>query len=590
MTEQLLVFAVLGATLVLFILDRWRYDLVALMALLTLALAGIIPGDEVFTGFGHPAVITVAAVLVVSRGLAEAGVIDLLGQMLSSLGKSPATLVLALTALVTVCSAFMNNVGALALLMPLAIKLGDSRDISPSVLLMPLAFGSLLGGMTTLIGTPPNIIIGAFRAEAAGEPFGLFDFAPVGVGIAVVGLGFLAVGWRLIPRRVEPGAGEALFDFDAYTTEVVVGEDSPFAGQALMALTRETGIELVVAAIARGRRRIFAPDAAFQVEAGDRLVVEVAPAHLDALVKEADLRLAGASAFGEGDEIDPGQLHLVEAVVMPRGRLARRTPLEVQMRRTYGLNLLAVARQGARIQRQLKNIRFEPGDVLLLQAQGDHLTAPFAELGLLRVSTREVAIASRRRLLMALGFFGLAIVALALRLLPAQVAFAAAALAMVLTRIVRLRDAYQAIDWPILVLLGAMIPVGGALEASGGAATMAHALSAVGGHLPLPITLAIVLIAAMVLSDVMNNAATAVIMAPIAVGIATDLGFSSDPFLMAVAVGASCAFLTPIGHQSNTLVMGPGGYRFSDYWRLGLPLEILIVLLGVPLILWAWPP
>ncbi len=584
--QQTIVFFALGAALVLFIMDRWRYDLVALFVLLGLVIAGIIPGEEAFSGFAHPAVVTVAAILIVSQGLASSGVVDSIAAVLGKVGSSRTAQVAALTAVVTVCSAFMNNVGALALLMPVAIRIAAENDDSPSVLLMPLAFGSLLGGMTTLIGTPPNIIIGSYRAEVSDAPFGMFDYSPVGLGVAICGLAFISlVGWRLIPLRKGQSSSEAMFRIQEYTTELVVPPDSPHDGKTLQDIAGRTKVDFVVLAIVRAKEKILAPSARVEIHAGDHILVEVASEDLDTILEATSFVLAGQQSLGE---LEANEIGLVEAVVLPRSRMVGRSAPDLRLRAGFGINLLAVSRQGLRIGKQLKRVVFQAGDVLLIQGATGAINDTLSILGCLPIASRPPELEKRRRLVLAMGIFALALVCLVTRLLPAQIAFSAAALAMVLTRLVRLRDAYAAIDWPVVVLLGAMIPVGGALESTGGAALIAEQLTRVSSGLPTFAVLAIVLALAMFLSDIMNNAATAVIMAPIAVSVAQGVGGSPDAFLMAVAVGASCAFLTPIGHQSNTLVMGPGGYRFGDYWRLGLPLELLIIVLSVPLLAWIW--
>jgi len=587
--DQTIVLGVLLVSMALFMLERWRYDVVALIALITLALLGIVPAGEVFSGFGHPAVITVAAVLIVSRGLANSGVVDRLSRLLHGVGPSTVGQVAALTVVVTVCSAFMNNVGALALLMPVALRLGQRNGTSPSLLLMPLAFGSLLGGMTTLIGTPPNIIIGTYRAEVTGEPFRLFDYAPVGLVVAVVGLFFLAfLGWRLIPDRKSQDPIGEVFHIEEYTTELRIPEGSPWIGKLLRDLRPSDVGEIVVVAIQRGEERLLAPARFERLRAGDLLIAEIDPERLEALVEATGFELVGGADAG-AELMRSEEVTLAEAVVLPRSPLQRRTAEEIHLRTRFNVNLLAVARQGSRLRRQLKGIRFQPGDVLLLQCLREDLERTLGAMGCVPLAQRDLRLSFRRRTLPALAIFASAIVALLLGALPAATAFAAAALVMVLTRIVSLNEAYRSLDLPVIVLLAAMIPVGGALESTGGAALIAEKLLWLGDYLPVYLTLGVLLVLTMFLSDLMNNAATAVIMAPIAVGLAEGVGASPDPFLMAVAVGASCAFLTPIGHQSNTLVMGPGGYRFGDYWRMGLPLELLIAALAVPMILWVWP-
>lgn len=588
--EQTIVFAVLAATLVLFVWGRWRYDLVALGALLALALLRIVPAEEAFLGFGHPAVITVAAVLVASRGLQNAGVVDLLSGWGMRTGKNVTLQVAVLTLLVAVCSAFMNNVGALALLMPVAIRMGRKSGTPPSLLLMPLAFGSLLGGLVTLIGTPPNIIVATFRARVAEESFGMFDFTPVGGGVALAGIVFLAlVGWRLIPRRKARASREELFEIEAYTTEVRVPKESKMAGHSLGELEDLVEKEdLTVVGLIRGDRRTPAPSDFELLRSGDVLIVEGDPEALKKLVQEAGLELVGSKHVGEKD-LRSEDVTVVEAIVAPDARLVGRTIRQVNLRRRYGVNLLAVARQGERLKERLGSNLLRPGDVLLLQGPTDAVQEVLTEFGLLPLAERGLRLGQPRRLALAIGIFGAAIALITLRVLAPEIAFTLAAVAMVLTGLLTLRESYQAIDWPVIVLLAALIPVGAALETTGGAELVAAQFLRFSDVLPPWATLAVLLVGTMFLSDVINNAAAAVLMCPIALGIAAGVGASPDPFLMAVAIGASCAFLTPIGHQSNTLVLGPGGYRFGDYWRVGLPLEIIIALVSLPLLLRFWP-
>jgi di/tricarboxylate transporter len=588
--EQTIVFAALVAALVLFVWGRWRYDLVALGALLALALVRIVPAEEAFLGFGHPAVITVAAVLIASRGLQNAGVVDLLAGWGMRAGKNTTMQVAVLTLLVAVASAFMNNVGALALLMPVAIRMGRKSGTPPSLLLMPLAFGSLLGGLVTLIGTPPNIIVATFRARVAEQDFGMFDFAPVGGGVAAAGIVFLAlVGWRLIPKRKARASREELFEIEAYTTEVRVPEGSKMLGHSLGELEDLVEKEdLTVVGLIRGEQRTPAPSDFELLRSGDVLIVEGDPDSLKELVQEAGLELVGSKHVGE-KELGSEEISLVEAIVAPDASLLGRTIRQINLRRRFGVNLLAVARQGERLKERLGRNRLRAGDVLLLQGPTDAVQEVLGEFGLLPLAERGLRLGQPRRLAMALGIFGAAIALITLRALPPEIAFTLAAVAMVLTGLLTLRESYQAIDWPVIVLLAAMIPVGAALETTGGAELVAAQLLRFADVLPPWATLTILLVGTMLLSNVINNAAAALLMCPIALGIAEGLGASPDTFLMGVAVGASCAFLTPIGHQSNTLVLGPGGYQFGDYWKMGLPLSILVTAAAIPLLLRFWP-
>jgi di/tricarboxylate transporter len=586
--EQTVLLLVLSAALFLFVTERWRYDVVALLALLAVTLTGIVPAEKAFAGFGHGAVITVAAVLVIGRALQNSGLVDLLSNWVLRVGDRPTLQVLALTAVVAALSAFMNNVGALALLLPMAIRMARKSGHPPSLLLMPLAFGSLLGGMTTLIGTPPNIIIASFRAQAGSPPFGMFDFTPVGAGVTLAGIFYMSlIGWRLIPKRKGQLSREELFQIEEYVAEVRVPEDSKLGGKSLRELEEAVESDVTVVGLVRGERRVLAPSRYQTLQPRDILIVEADSETLKALLDATKLELVGDKEHEE-QALGSDEVAVVEAVVRPRSPLEGNTAWTFNLRWRYGVNLLGVARQGARLRERLKNIQFRAGDVLLLQGRTDALQETLAAIGCLPLAERGLRFGPQR-LVLALGIFALSVAALATGLLPAPVALVAAAVLMVLFNLVSLRETYDAIDWPVIVLLGAMIPVGEALDTTGGSKLIAEQLLKVATEIPAGATVAMVLIGAMILTPLINNAAAAILLAPIAISVASGLGASPDPFLMAVCVGASCDFLTPIGHQSNTLVMGPGGYKFADYARMGFPLEAIIVLIGVPLILWFWP-
>ncbi|MGE4474006.1 MAG: SLC13 family permease [Stutzerimonas sp.] len=606
--DQLIVFGVLAATLVLFIWNRWRYDLVALGALLACALSGVVPAGEVFAGLAHPAVISVAAVLVLSRGLLNAGVVDSVARRLMQVGERPWAQVAALTGIVALSSGFMNNVGALALFMPVAIWMSRQSGRSPSYLLMPLAFGSLLGGMLTLIGTPPNLIIAGYRAEAGEAPFGMFDFLPVGAAVTLAGVVFIALlGWRLVPRRQEQEGNGDLFEISAYLTEVRVPEGCKYAGRTLHALINAVRDEADVQVIAliRGEERQRMPSTYEVLREADILLVEADSDSLKALLDVTGVELA-ADSDGQKDKPDDepaaeqgqgekkakdrhGELTLAEAIVTPGSMLVGTTASGLDLRERHGVNVLAVARQGQRLRQRLGQIRFAAGDILLVQARENALQASLSGLGCLPLASRGLSITTPRNVLLASAIFALTLGVIALGVLPAAVALVTGALVMILVGLIPLGRIYESIDMPVIVLVAAMLPVGEALETSGGSQLIADALLGLGQSLPAAATLALLMVAVMLISNVVNNAAAAVLAAPVAISLARGLEASVDPFLMAVAIGASCAFLTPIGHQSNTLVMAPGGYRFGDYWRLGLPLSILVVLCAVPAILWVWP-
>jgi len=592
-TDQWTVLGVLGATLVLFVWNRWRYDVVALLALLTAALAGLVPPEEVFTGLGHPAVITVAAVLVLSRGLLNAGVVDALARHLTRVGDQPWVQVTTLTGVVALCSGFVNNVGALALFMPVAIAMSRKGGRSPAFLLMPLAFGSLLGGTLTMIGTPPNIIIATYRQEAGAVPFGMFDFLPVGMAVTLSGLLFISMaGWRLTPQREEPDPSDELFDISAYLAELRVPEGCRFAGRTLhdlVAAVREDA-DVAVVGLVRGGERQELPSTFEVLREGDVLLVESDSDSLQALLDVTGLVLdteGDRDAEGNGEQ---GELNLAEAIVTRESILVGKTWSALGVRERYGVNVLGVARQGHRLRERLGRTRFATGDILLVQAPEESLQSALKELGCLPLASRGLRIGKPRSVLLAAGIFGVALALVALEQVHVATGLVGGALAMVLTGLVGLEELYESIDMPVIVLLAAMLPIGQALETTGGSELVAGGLLEVARSVPLAATLALLMTAVMLLSNVVNNAAAAVLAAPIAIELAQGMDVSADLFLMAVAISASCAFLTPVGHQSNALVMVPGGYRFGDYWRMGLPASVLVVAVAVPTILWFWRP
>lgn len=601
-SDQWIVFTVLLLTLAAFIWNRVRFDVVAMLALLAVAVTGLAPVESVFSGFGHPAVITVAAVLVISQGLVNGGVVDEVAKLLARVGHHAVLQVVTLTLVVAVCSAFINNVGALALLMPVAIWMSREAGRSPSLLLMPLAFGSLLGGTITLIGTPPNIIIASYREAGA---FGLFDFAPVGLAVTVTGVAFIGLaGWRLTPKRDDPSAGEKLFSVGDYLTELKLPEGSDYEGDTLHRLLTagDSQKNLIVLALVRGEKTMPAPSMFTILRADDVLLVEADTESLGEFVDATGLMLASDVSADEsaGDEPEKtlrnpgeealvgGDARLAEAVVTPGSPLVGRSANRLNLRERYSVNVVAVARQGHRLKQRLADIRFRSGDILLVQGFEDSMPGSLQALGCLPLAERGLAFGRQKKLGLSAGLFALAIVSIVAGWASPPVALVACAVAMVISGLLEASDAYEAIDWSVIVLLAAMIPLGVALETSGGADAIAHQILSISeGQAPW-LVLTIILVGTMLLSNVVNNAAAAILVAPIALGVAGELGLASDAALMAVAIGASCAFLTPIGHQSNALVMEPAGYRFGDYWRLGLPLSVVVTATAVPAILWLW--
>lgn len=587
--DQLIVFATLILALGLFAWGKLRHDFVALITLFILVTAGIVSPDEAFTGFGHPAVITVAAVLIIGKALEYSGLVDVLGKWVMKIGKKQIQQIMVISVLVAAASAIMNNVGAVAVMMPVALHMAKKSGHSPSYYLMPLSFASLLGGMLTLIGTPPNIIIATFRAEETGEAFGMFDFSPVGIGLVVTGILFVTLaGWRLLPTRTSEKPDQDLFEIEKYITEVKVKKEAKLNGTCLGDIDKISKADVQVLGLVREKKRIHAPGKSEELKTGDIIILETDAEELKAFLNDTGVELVGGKQFRK-DAAGSKNIKTSEVIVVPDSPLIGQTASSMKMRSRYGVNLLAVSRRGKKLRKRLDHIAFQAGDVLLLQGRTHMIDDVIPTIGCLPLAKRGLRIGYQKKIGLSLTIFAAAIALVVTGLLPVQVAFTMAAAAMVLSGVLPLKEMYAGIDWPVIVLLGAMIPVGSAMESSGGAAFIADQILILGDKFPFWAVITLILVITMFLSDIINNAATVVLMAPVGISLAHSMGASIDPFLMAIAVGGSCAFLTPIGHQSNTLVMGPGGYRFSDYWRMGLPLEILIVLAGVPLILFFWP-
>ncbi len=590
--DQIAILILIGTILILFIWGRWRYDLIAFSALLVSVIIGLVPPMEAFSGFGHPAVITVAAVLIISKALSNSGLIDMLAKGLEPAAKRNRSLHVGFIGSVSaLLSAFVNNVGALALLMPVALRSASKANRSAGFILMPLAFASILGGTITLIGTPPNIIIANYRANISGTPFSMFDFTPVGAAVAFTGLIFVTfVGWRLIPSaRRRKTDTKSLFEIEDYVTELLVPEDCPLIGKGHKQVEQELEtMEVEFIGLIRSNQRIHSATWRGKISSGDILVLEAAPDGIDKVVNQFNLELVG-SGTEVSDDLKSDDLSLTEAVVSPTGMIENRTARSIRLRNRFGVNLLAVSRQGKPIRTRLHSLRLRAGDVLLLQGTVDQMPTVLGDIGCLPLAERSIRIGKPERAWLSLIVFIGAIVCMSLGLVAAPIALGLAAMTMLFLNFASLKEAYESINWPVIILLGAMIPIGSALETTGSTALIIDWLLSIGDNVSPILVLTILLILTMTLSDIVNNAATAVIMAPIAYGLAERLNVNPDPFLMAVAIGASCAFLTPIGHQNNTLILGPGGYRFSDYWRMGLPLEILIVAVSIPTLLWVWP-
>lgn len=587
--EQGTIILLLVVIMGLFIWNRLRYDVVAGIGLLCAVFTGVVPAEHAFEGFSHPAVITVAMVLIISQALRSSGVVSFFLNWLAKTRDQPRIQLAANCSVTAVLSAFMNNIGALALMLPITIRDARRSNRPVSGLLMPLSFASLLGGLVTLIGTPPNIIVSTFRAEKTGTGFAMFDYAAVGLFVALCGLLFLIVFSRyLLPKNADSNnSAEKQLSIARYVTELRLPEGSVLADAAVAQLRKRCDDDVKLLAVLRGDKRVLAPDDDYVLNVEDILIVEGESEALQPLFEDPSLVLAGAAASELAANRSP-DVRIIEAVIMPNAVIEGDTTREAQLDHRYQVNLLAVAREGRAPRAPLKHVRFKVGDVLLLQGETEQLIELCSNLGCLALKNRGFEVVPKRSTYLTPGIFALGILASAFGILPVQIAFSATVGSLILLKLISLRELYRSIEWPIIVLLGMLIPLGEALQETGATMLIAVMFSHVANDIPLWSLIALVVMVSMLLSDVIHNTPTAVLMSPIAYSLAIELSLPVDALLMAVAIGAASPYLTPIGHQSNTLVMGPGNYKFSDYWRLGLPLDIVILCSSVPMILWVW--
>lgn len=586
-TELLLISAVVLVMIILFIWGKWRYDVISIITLALAGSLGIIPIEKIFAGFSHEAVIIVGSMFVLSRGMINSGIIDSVTRKLAFLAKHPALQLLALTIIVTFLSAFINNVGALALVVPIAIHLAKKSSVSVAMFLLPLAFASHLGGYLTLIGSPRNIIISAFRENAGFAPYKMFDFSYVGIGVVLVGIIFLTIiGWRLIPKRKTRNA-EA-FEVKNYVAELKVLENSKIVGKYFHELKKDSE-HLEIIMLVRVEEKIPRPSKFEIFRPGDILLIESDPETLKEIAEINELELMGEKSSEKNVGTEEDDIRTQEAVVVSNSAIIGRTWKQTSLSLRFGVNLFAVARQGEELREQLEDIQLKAGDLLILHGRKQSIEDTISHLSLLPLAQRELTLGRRPRGIIALSIFTLAIIIATFGWLPLSIVFLIAVLTMFFSNLISLRQAYESIDWPVLILLGGMLSVGLYLADVGAPLVIASGLSFFTSFVEPMYLLLAILVFSIILSDFVNATASSVLMAPVAIIVAQTLGASIDPFLMAVAIGSSCAFLTPTGHESNTMVMGPGGYKFSDYFKVGLPLEILIIAISLPLILHFWP-
>ena len=588
--EQIFIFALLAAVFALMVWGRIRYDFVAFGGLTIASAAGLVPADQMFSGFGHPAVAIIALVLVISAGLTGSGAVELIARRFLDAARSVPAHIGVMAGIGAAMSAVINNVAALSLLMPLDIETARKAKRSVGRTLMPLSFATILGGMITLIGTPPNIVIASYRSETLGAPYSMLDFAPVGLAVTLAGVAFVAVlGWRLLPERGRAGRLDDEAATGRYVAELRVTDKAAADGPAVRdfyPLAEDLDVN-VLGLVRNGRRRPgFARSE--EIRPGDFLVVEGTPKDIEAFMGQANLASAGSEQIGSG--LTSESLSLMEAIVPEGARIDGRTARSLRLLQRQSVTLLGVARGGRRFRDRVRLLRIRPGDVLLLLGTPERNEAAAAWLGVLPLEGRGAALIQRDKAWAAIGIFAAAIALAIAGATTLAVALSGAALAYVALGLVGGREIYQAIEWKVIVLLASLIPLAEAFERVGGAQLLADRILGLTASWPVWTTLLLLMALTMTLSDFLNNVATTLIAAPTALGLAQTTGTNPDTFLMGVAVAASCAFLTPIGHKNNTIILGPGEYRFGDYWRMGLPLEILVLAVSVPAILVFWPP
>ena len=589
-TQPYTIVIILVGTMVLFIWGRWRYDVVALMALATAVAFQAVPFHAVYNGLSNPAVITVACVMILSSIVNQSPLIQIPLRGISQLTQYRTLYLLSLTAFTAFLSSFMNNIGALAIMMPIAIQSARSANISPSTVLMPIALGSALGGLNTMIGTPPNLLISNFKEQATGHAFGMFSFGKVGFVITMIGVLYVGlVGWRLIPKnRKQAHNTDSLFEITDYITEARVTDNSPLVGKVINRKQLKEWGDFSIIGVVRDDQKRMSLNHEIVIEIGDILIMEADAATLNHLIESLKLEWIQDRAIST-DILKTDDISLIEAVITESSRIEGRQLNELNLRSRFHANIIAISRQGRFLKTRLASLVCRAGDVLLIQGSETDLQQMIYRLKLLPLEQRKLTFIANKKINLGIFFFLLAIISASTQLLPVQIAFGGAVFLCMAFHVIPVRHYYENIDWPIIILLAAMIPLGEALQTTGGTTLITHTILHSTSHTSPIIAIALLMIITMTLSDVINNAATAIVMAPIAINFSQALQFKPDAFLMAVAIGASCAFLTPIGHQNNTIIMEPGGYRFGDYARVGFLLQLIVLIVGAPMIVWLWP-
>ncbi len=572
----------------LFIWDKWRYDAVALVMLSIFVIFGFVSPLNAFSGLGHPAVVTVALVLLISKGLEKSGFISYVGNRLENIVNSQFQFILILCFLAAFLSSFMNNIGAMAMLLPITLGICKRMDWDISKVLMPLAFSSILGGMNTKIGTPPNIIISEMRNDYLNLDFRFFDFSYIGLPVCVLGIIFITiVGVKLIPLRRNISSDSPLIELDEYLVEMIIDKDSPLVDKRVFEFRGELDTDTSLMGFVDTNEKKSELHGNQKLISDQILIFKINPEEIAEFQQKYKLRIYTEAPIYNSKN-DFGTL---ESVIIPKSRLIGRKYNYFKRLVGENFSLLGLWRKGLKFRFRLSNETFKPGDVLLLANRGNfNKIGERLELaGLMPLWKREFDIhKDSSKSLLAICIFVICICSVIFDFLTIIIAFLLCILAFVGTKLLSGEGIYRHIDWPVVILLAAMIPIGNTLNEYGISNSIANTITNYSSFLNLYGVLIVIMIITMFLSDIINNAATVVIMAPIAYNVSIAIGAPVDAFLMTVAIGASCAFLSPIGHQCNTLVMGPGNYKFGDYWRLGLPLEFLIVCISIPSIVYFW--
>ena len=588
-SEQILLVTIFCLLFSLLLWGKFRYDLVAFSILIISVAIGVVPYNNAFDGFAHPATIIVALVLVVSKGLINSGAIFFIGQKISAFGKNLWEHISIIGFIGAILSAFMNNVAALALLMPIDINKARASNWPPRKTLMPLSFATILGGMATLIGTPPNIIISSIRYEHTGEPFKMFDFFPVGGITAIIGLAFVAlIGWRLIPKTSQnDDAGKELMEIASYVSNLTVSQNSLVLGKNLHEIYEAAEkCDAAVLGIIRNSIRIDKGSRNLKIRENDQLIIDATPESLDEFrsIQKLEFPFKKDRILAESDNYIP-----IEVVVTDTSRLLNTSAIKVGLAWRKATVLLGISRKGRPIRKQIRRTIIREGDMLLILVPKESFNEVINWIGCLPLAARGLNITDTSKMTAALSIFFVGLIVASVGLLKLPIVLGLVIILYCLTKIVPPREVYSSVEWPVIILLASVIPLGAALESNGTTEIIVQILTKYTSSMEPWLIIAIIMIITMTLSDILNNTATTLVIAPISIQLAQTLNLNTDTFLMAVAVSASCAFLTPIGHKNNTIILGPGGYRFGDYWRMGLVLEVLIIITSIPLLLIFWP-